>query len=117
MISITTAADRFIHTNFLKPQQISRSAEESRRDFFYMICMGILIMIAFFMFLWVRIYFLEIGYQISSAHKAQEELVQENKKMKVERAALNAPSRLEFIAINKLGMNIPKNTQVVILPW
>ena len=117
MVSITTAAERFIHTNFLKPQQVSRGADESRKDFFYMICMGMLIMIAFFMFLWVRIYFLEIGYQVSSAHKTHEELVQANKKLKVERASLNAPSRLEFIAINKLGMHIPKNNQVVILPW
>jgi cell division protein FtsL len=117
MISVTRAAERFIHTNFLARQKVSRDTDEGGKDFFYMICMGALIMTAFFMFLWVRIYFLEIGYQISGAHRTYEELLQESKKLKVERAALNAPSRLELIAVHKLGMKLPHNNQVVILPW
>jgi cell division protein FtsL len=117
MLSVTRAAERFIHTNFLARQKIRRDTDEPAKDFVYMICMGLLIMTAFIMALWVRIYFLEIGYRISSAHRTGEELQQENKKLKIERAALSAPSRLELIASHKLGMHVPRNDQMVILPW
>jgi len=117
MLGVTRAAERFIHTDFLSRQKGRRDTDESARDFVYMIFMGLLIMTAFFVFLWVRIYFLEIGYRISSAHRTGEELQQINKKLKIERAALSAPSRLELIATNKLGMKIPRNDQMVILTW
>ena len=117
MISVGTAAERFIHTNFLARQNVRRSTNGSRKLSFFMICMGLLTMVCFFIFLWVRIYILEIGYQISSTLENHERLFQENRNLRIERASLSAPARIEDIARNKLGMVIPDNTQVVILKW
>lgn len=117
MQNFMDSAEKFIHTNVLARQHVRRDTDVSRMDMACIICMCAVIMLAFFIFLWVRIYSLEIGYRISDDHKVHEELVQENKKLKVERAALKSSSRLETIALNQLGMTLPRKTQVVIVPW
>lgn len=117
MIGVARVAERFIHTNFLARQRIKRDTDEPARDTLYMACMALLILTAFFVALWVRIYFLEVGYRISSAHRTHEELVQDNKKLKLERAALRSPSRIERIVTAKLGMREPRPEQMVTLPW
>jgi len=117
MQDFNASAEKYIHTNVLARQHVRRDTDVSRKDMACMICMSALVMMTFFMFLWVRIYSLEIGYLISDFHKVQEELVQENKKLKVERAVLRSSSRLEMIAVNRLGMIVPRKSQVVSVPW
>ena len=117
MISISTAAERFINTNFLARQKVRGSTSDSRKLFFFMVCMGLLTMMCFFIFLWARIYILEVGYQISGALENNGRLLQENRNLRTERASLRAPTRIEKIARNKLGMIIPDNTQVFTLKW
>ena len=117
MQNFLTSAEKFIHTNVLARQRVRRDSDVSRREMAALVCMSLVIMLAFFMFLWVRIYSLEIGYRISDDHRLNEELIQENKKLKVERASLKSSSRLEAIAVNQLGMSVPRPEQVVIIPW
>lgn len=117
MIGVARTAERFIHTNFLARQRIRRDSDSAARDSIYLICMALLVLAAFFFALWIRIYFLEVGYRISDAYRTHEALVQENKKLKLERAALRAPSRIERIATAKLGMTLPRPDQTVTLPW
>ncbi len=96
---------------FLPVSMCGGDTDVSRMDMACIICMCAVIMLAFFIFLWVRIYSLEIGYRISDDHKVHEELVQENKKLKVERAALKSSSRLETIARQPAGHDpAQKNT-------
>ena len=82
-----------------------------------MITMGVILMLSCFMFVWTRICVLDTGYKISEAIKTQGKYLQENRKLKIERASLASPSRIEKVAKNKLGMINPKNNQVVILKW
>ncbi len=117
MNNYSTSSERFIHTNFLARQRVRRSRGESRKLPFGIICMGLSVLVCFFVFLWVRIYVLEIGYRISSAHEANSELLQKNRRLRIERASLRAPSRIEDIAKNRLGMVVPRNSQVVSLKW
>ena len=79
--------------------------------------MGLLVLVSFFSFLWVRIYVLEVGYQISHTLEQHEKLFQENRKLRIERASLSDPSRIEEIAKKNLGMVEPNNRQVVVLKW
>ncbi len=117
MSNIGTAAGRFIHTNFLARQHIRSTTASARKISLWIVCMGLLLMLCFFMFLWVRLYILEIGYQISSAHAVHEQMLQENRQLKIERASLRDPSRIEEIAKKDLGMVIPDNNQMVVLQW
>jgi cell division protein FtsL len=79
--------------------------------------MAISILFCFFIFLWARLYVLDIGYQISRTAAMQENLIQTNKKLKIERAALRRSSRIESIARKKLGMVTPQSKQIVVLQW
>ncbi|MCP4714701.1 MAG: cell division protein FtsL [Deltaproteobacteria bacterium] len=117
MFPLNTTAEKFIHTNFLARQKVARAPGEIRRVPLGIISMGIITMSCFFLFLWVRLYVLEIGYQMSSALETREHLLQDNRQLRIERASLSAPSRIEDIARNKLGMIIPDNRHIVVLPW
>ncbi len=117
MVNSSTTSGKFIHTNFLARQHIKGDTKQARKTSFFMVTMGVILMMSFFMFVWTRICVLNTGYQISEAIKIQENYLQENRKLKIERASLTAPSRIEKVAKNKLGMVTPKNNQVIILKW
>jgi len=116
-MSVGTAAGRFIHTNFLAPQKVKRNPGDARKRSLFITSVGFGIMLCLFVFLWVRIYIVEIGYNVSHVLKKQEMLLQENRKLRLERARLCCPSRIEDIARNSLGMVSPKNDQIVIVRW
>jgi len=117
MLSNAATSGKFIHTNFLARQKVKGDDKKDRKTSFKMITMGVIFMISCFMFVSTRICVLNTGYKISEAVKTQEKFLQENRKLKIERASLASPSRIEKIAKNKLGMITPKNNQVVILKW
>ena len=117
MLNNTATSGKFIHTNFLARQKVKGDGKKARKKSFKMITMGVILMLSCFMFVWTRICVLDTGYKISEAIKTQGKYLQENRKLKIERASLASPSRIEKVAKNKLGMINPKNNQVVILKW
>jgi cell division protein FtsL len=117
MLSNTATSGKFIHTNFLARQKVKGDNKKARKKSFKMIFMGVILMLSCFMFVWTRICVLDTGYKISEAIKTKGKYLQENRKLKIERASLASPSRIEKVAKNKLGMINPKNNQVVILKW
>ena len=117
MTSISSAAERFIHTNILSRQNVKSNTNEKQKVSFFIILMVLLLMMSFFFFLWGRICILETGYRLSGTHKRQEMLLQENRKLKIERTSLSVPSRIEKIARNKLGMVQPGANRTIILKW
>jgi cell division protein FtsL len=55
----------------------------------------------------------ELGYTISAEQTLKEELLGDNKSLKLEISTLKSSRRLESIAKNKLGMSTPRPEQVV----
>lgn len=117
MTHSSVTAKRFIHTNVLSKQHIKRAESEARKRSVYVTAMVVTLLVSLFAFLWIRIYVFEVGYRISSALNTQKELLQENRKLKIERASLGSPSRIEEIARNELGMVSPDNNQTVVIRW
>jgi len=117
MINSASISGKFIHTNFLARQNIKGDAKQARKTSLLMVAMGVILMLSFFLFVWTRICVLNTGYRISEALNIQESYLQENRKLKIERASLSAPSRIEKFAKDKLDMVTPKNNQVVVLKW
>ena len=117
MLNNTATSGKFIHTNFLARQKVKGDNKKDIKTSFKMMTMGVILMLSCFMFVWTRICVLDTGYKIFEAIKTQGKYLQENRKLKIERASLAAPSRIEKVAKNKLGMINPKNNQVVILKW
>ncbi len=57
----------------------------------------------------------QMEYDVAAALSAKENLLEEQKKLKLELAMLKAPQRIEDIARNKLQMCYPDAEQVIVL--
>jgi cell division protein FtsL len=62
-------------------------------------------------------YIIDIGYRISETVEAGKTLQEENRQLRIARASLIAPARIEDIAKQKLHMVEPDNAQVITLRW
>ena len=109
--------ERFIHTNYLARQKVQGLRTREQMLPLGVVAMGLLMLLGVFCFLWVRIYIIDIGYRISETLEAGKNLQEKNRQLRIERAALVAPARIEGIARGELEMVEPKNTQVITLKW
>lgn len=66
-------------------------------------------------YVWSHIHMTELEYQLAQELTAQEQLIQEQKRLKVELATLKSPQRIESIALNRLQMTYPERKQVILL--
>ncbi len=66
-----------------------------------------------FFHIWSRHTATELGYKISSEQTAKEELLGEEKSLRLEISTLKSSKRLEAIARDKLGMRSPSSDQVI----
>src|SRR5512143_1561516 len=65
---------------------------------------------------WLRLPVFQMGYELSTASKLQNQLEQEQRELKVELATLMSPDRLEAMARKRLGLASPEKGQVIVLP-
>jgi cell division protein FtsL len=64
---------------------------------------------------WSRHMVTELGYSLSEEQAHKEQLLGENKALRIEISTLKSPKRLELIAGKELGLTTPKPEQVVYL--
>jgi len=62
---------------------------------------------------WTRHMITELGYSLSQEEAATEQLMSENKALKIEISTLKSTKRLQLIAESQLGLKSPKPEQVV----
>ncbi len=62
-----------------------------------------------------HIHMTELEYQIASELASSEQLIEEQKRLKLELATLKSPQRIESIAREKLQMVYPERQQVILL--
>jgi cell division protein FtsL len=109
--------ERFIHTNYLARQKVKGGKSREQVLPLGVVVMGLLVLLSVFCFLWVRIYIIDIGYRIADTLEAGRTLQEENRRLRISRASLIAPARIEKIARGELNMVEPENTQVITLTW
>lgn len=73
------------------------------------------IMAVALIYVWSHIHMTELEYQIARELSTREQLVEEQKRLKIELATLKAPQRIESIAREKLQMTYPEREQVILL--
>jgi cell division protein FtsL len=66
-------------------------------------------------YVWSRIQVIQLGYEISNAMKEERALTENNKKLRVEIAALKSYARIEKLATEELRMAKPKPDQVIVI--
>jgi len=63
-------------------------------------------------YIWSRVQIVQYGYEINELRNREQQLTEDNKRLKVEVATLSAPQRLQAIATSKLKMQLPTETQI-----
>lgn len=79
---------------------------------FMMIFMVILTVVSIF-HVWSRYKIIDINLQISESNQQLKSAEQERKRLNLEAASLKTPLRIESIAKNELGMNLPTEQQII----
>jgi len=64
-------------------------------------------------YVWSHIHMTELEYQIAAESSRKEQLLEEQRRLKVEFATLKSPQRIEAIAREKLQMTYPERDQVI----
>ena len=67
------------------------------------------------LYVWSHIHMTELEYRIARELSSQEQIEEEQRKLKVELATLKSPQRIETIAREKMQMTYPERQQVIIL--
>jgi cell division protein FtsL len=94
----------------------ARTKSVPRKSGLFMMSLLLLFLIVgSLIYVWSRIRVIQTGYEISQTVKAGRSLSEENKRLKVEAAALKSYARIEKIAVQELGMSKPKLHQVVVI--
>lgn len=96
--------------------RVKQKNRTSGRGFLFAAANSIVIVMLFTLFyLWSRLEVISLGYEIAKANKSRAELLENNKKLKLEILSLKSPQRIEAIAVNKFGLVYPRGEQVVVI--
>lgn len=99
----------------VKRERMVRSTA-SRWRLFLGIFLGLVLIAAVLVHVWLRLQVVRMGYVLSTTSKLQTRLEQENRELKVELATLTSPDRLEALARQRLGLAAPEKGQIIVLP-
>jgi len=66
-------------------------------------------------YVWANQQKVSLGYEISRVSQEEQDLIEENKKLRLELAVLKSPDRLEKKALQELGFVNPQNGQIIIV--
>ncbi|MBI5644401.1 MAG: cell division protein FtsL [Deltaproteobacteria bacterium] len=64
-------------------------------------------------FVWYRMSVVNLGYEISKANTLRSNLIEQNKRLRVEFMKLKSPDRIEKIASGELGLIHPAGDQIL----
>ena len=77
--------------------------------------LGVLCLVALLFLAWQQFEVVRRGYEREELHKEIQHLAEVNRQLKLERATLRSPQRIDLIARRKLGLMTPSFQQVVVL--
>jgi cell division protein FtsL len=96
-----------INARLVKEKDRAR-ARELRRLLFY----GAAIVVPLLVYVWQRVEFLRVSYEVEALKKDRQQLQEQNKQLGVERSFLLSPDRIERLARKELGLVDPQPTDV-----
>jgi len=101
---------RIINNNVIR-----EADARSHRDYIIVTVMGAIFLIGLFIYGWQHYQWIQYGYRIEEAQKKKEQLAEIGRQLRLERASLRTPQRIDTIARRDLGMIIPVPGQLVTL--
>jgi cell division protein FtsL len=92
------------------------AAREVNRNLIFVVLVVAMVFIGSSLFyVWSHHQIISLGYETSQASREEQAFLQENKQLRLELAALKAPSRIEKLAQQRLGLGTPQKEQLIIV--
>ena len=101
---------RIINNNVIR-----EADARSHRDYIIVTVLGAIFLVGLFIYGWQHYRWIQYGYRIEEAQKKKEQLAEIGRQLRLERASLRNPQRIDSIARRDLGMVIPIPGQLVTL--
>ena len=94
---------------------IREADSKSHRDYIVVTALAAMFLFALFAYGWQHYQWIQYGYRIEAARKKKEQLSETSRQLRLERAFLRNPERIDAIARGQLGMVAPAPGQLVTL--
>ena len=85
----------------------------SRRDYIIITVLAAMFLFGLFAYGWQHYQWIQYGYRIEEAQKKMQRLSEIGRQLRLERASLSNPQRIDSIARKQLGMVVPAPGQLV----
>src|ERR1700745_2967182 len=92
---------------------IRQTDAKSHRDYIIVTVLAAIFLFGLFAYGWQHYQWIQYGYRIEEAQKKKAQLAEIERQLRLERAALSNPQRIDSIARKQLGMVVPAPGQLV----
>ena len=99
---------RIINNNVIR-----EADARSHRDYIIVTALAAMFLFGLFAYGWQHYQWIQYGYRIEEAQKKKEQLAEIGRQLRLERASLRNPQRIDAIARRDLGMVVPAPGQLV----
>src|SRR6266702_1119182 len=99
---------RIINNNVLRETDAN-----GHRDYIIVTALAAMFLFGLFAYGWQHYQWIQYGYRIEEAQKKKERLAETGRQLRLERASLSNPQRIDSIARKQLGMVVPAPGQLV----
>jgi cell division protein FtsL len=86
---------------------------KSHRDYIVVTALAAMFLFGLFAYGWQHYQWIQYGYRIEEAQKKKQQLAEIGRQLRLERASLSNPQRIDSIARKQLGMVVPAPGQLV----
>ena len=99
---------RIINNNVIR-----EADAKGHRDYIIVTVLAAMFLFGLFAYGWQHYQWIQYGYRIEEAQKKKEQLAETGRQLRLERASLSNPQRIDSIARKQLGMVVPAPGQLV----
>ena len=92
---------------------IRESDAKGHRDYIIITALAAIFLFGLFAYGWQHYQCIQYGYRIEEAQKKEQRLAEIGRQLRLERASLSNPQRIDSIARQQLGMVVPAPGQLV----
>ena len=92
---------------------IREADSKSHRDYIVVTVLAAVFLFGLLAYAWQHYRWIQYGYRIEEAQKKKEQLAEMGRQLRLERASLRNPQRIDAIARRDLGMVVPVPGQLV----
>jgi len=104
-----------IEKRIINNHVIREADVKSHRDYIVITVLASMFLFGLFAYGWQHYQWIQYGYRIEEAQKKKEQLSEISRQLRLERASLRDPQRIDSIARGELGMVVPAPGQLVTL--